>query len=96
MAKKNSEFVAFLTWLKEWDPNIEHKIRARYLRDNSLYGKPIVDSSSGALRADIRDRAEAIAILKGVRWLAKIEVISFPFTQGELRLLNSAGTAPNQ
>ncbi len=79
----------FLELLEERYPGIRAKIEARYSKADNYLGKPVVDSHTGKLRSDIRDKQEAVYLLKGVRAMADLEGRVFPFTKRELRLLNN-------
>jgi hypothetical protein len=79
----------FLELLEERYPGIRAKIEARYSKTNSPLGKPVVDSRTGKLRFDIRDKQEGVFLLKGVRALGDLEGTTFPFTKRELGLLNN-------
>jgi hypothetical protein len=79
----------FLELLEERYPGIRTKIEARYSKTNSPLGKPVVDSRTGKLRFDIRDKQEGVFLLKGVRALGDLEGTTFPFTKRELGLLNN-------
>jgi hypothetical protein len=79
----------FLELLDERFPGIREKIESRYSKADGPLGKPVMDSKTGKLRFDIRDKQEAVFILKGVRAMADLEGTSFPFTKRELRLLEN-------
>jgi hypothetical protein len=79
----------FLELLEERYPGIRAKIEARYTKSDNPFGKPVVDSETGKLRFDIRDKQEGVFLLKGVRALGNLEGTTFPFTKRELRLLNN-------
>lgn len=81
----------FLELLEERFPGIRVKIEARYTKDGVL-GKAVRHSTTGQLRADIRDKQEAVFILKGVRAMAELEGTTFPFNQKELQLLDHTET----
>jgi hypothetical protein len=80
----------FLELLEERYPGIRTKIDARYSKADGHLGKPIIDSRTGKLRFDIRDKQEGVYVLKGVRAMGELEGSIFPFTKRELRLLNKA------
>jgi hypothetical protein len=79
----------FLELLEERYPGIRAKIDARYSKADSPLGKPVIDSRTGKWRFDIRDKQEAVFLLKGVRAMGDLEGTTFAFTKRELRLLNN-------